>query len=507
MATVYRCILWLALGIYSFPATAQTGVKFHWGAFQKIPKYAQSVFQFSDSFGCGTVVKMNEKMEIRFFTKSLLYRGTVRLWIQKSKETIKSLYHFQNKICIVTQTDAEHQKLLLRVYTIRTDSINIPVASRDLISLRENRFNRNIQFHIEWTKDGLEVWYPVPPEHSESRQTIRYQKFNHGLTVSDEALIELQTDNRLTEVWMVEPITEGRFLLYVKEFHIRPVEQRGFTPNYDFIFYISDPGLSSLQKCVFSNRNLYPERGKIKYHNGILEASGLFREKTEGPKSGYWFFSFDFNKMEKRMDTAVFFSPEIVNLPHNGFRYSVSRRSPMETFYLDYFIRENEGKKLLVSEQYHLMPATFGSAYTYNRFYGDILLLYLDSTAAVTGASRVLKAQQTFNNFGEFSSYLLERSDSNFRIFYNDHCGNQNRRKRKLSHLVWHKQSCLVLHEFSEHRAQTHYLSCYTQSDGILQVRDLLEVDKNKYLVVARKGKRLKLGWMQIIPPFSRNED
>ena len=72
-------------------------------------------------------------------------------------------------------------------------------------------------------------------------------------------------------------------------------------------------------------------------------------------------------------------------------------------------------ERMLVLEQFFLIPASFGSSYTYNRFYGDILIVYLKNNGQIKHAQRLVKAQQTFNNFGEFSSYYLERKDSVFR--------------------------------------------------------------------------------------------
>lgn len=41
---------------------------------------------------------------------------------------------------------------------------------------------------------------------------------------------------------------------------------------------------------------MYLQNGRLKIKEGILEATGLYTDKTEGPQQGIWYFKYNFNK-------------------------------------------------------------------------------------------------------------------------------------------------------------------------------------------------------------------
>jgi hypothetical protein len=478
---------------------AQKSVLFQWSNFLKVPKYAQAYLTFKHESGYGVVIKLNQNLRINLFDSQLKFIGSKSLDMIKAKESMIDIHYFKNAVYVLTQVDITNQRQVLRVRIIKTDSLKEPDRYTDLINLRENRFNREINFHVIPISTGIHVWHIVPPEFDDSYQSIEYTTFDFEFKKIDHAVIDIPVKNDLCEILKIELTDKKQFLIYTKEYAVRPVEKRGFLPNYKFVFYVADPGINKLKQCEFNNKNIYPERGRMKWTDGVFEATGLFSEKTDGLKPGYWYLKYDFITSKYLIDTIHYFGKQVKDLPNNGFKYSISRRSSLETMFLDYFIRDKLNNKIIVAEQYYLMPATFGSTYTYNRFYGDILLLFLDSTSKVYTAKRLIKAQQTFNNFGEYSSYYLERKDSVLRFFYNDHTANRKLKKNKAQHLVWHKHANLCIITVTPNMLKTYYLANYKQSDGILQIRDMLEISNNKYLVYARKGKKAKLGIMELI--------
>jgi hypothetical protein len=277
---------------------------------------------------------------------------------------------------------------------------------------------------------------------------------------------------------------------------VRPLEKRGFSPNYSFGFYLSNPDSNSLQTYHYSSNTYYLDKSRTKINNDILEATGLFASKLDGPKVGIWIMKYDFKQKIKYLDTIEYFNKATKSLPTNGFYTSIMRNSRMENFYLDYFIKLNEDERVIVTEQFFLLPASIGSSYNYNRFYGDILVLFMNKHGEINYTNRIIKAQQTYNNFGEFSSYFIERKDSILQFYYNDHFKNSEIYNYK--HLVWHKHSHLALTEVSKHGKIKFSLANFKDIDGIIQVSDMLRISPNTYLVYAFKNKRSKLGKMTI---------
>lgn len=497
---VFLCILLFYLLQIAIPFSikAQKSVSFQWSNFIRVPKYAQAYLTFKKHNGYGVVIKLNQNLRVNLFDSQLKFIGSKSVDMIKTKENLLDIHYFNNTVYVLTQLDITNQRQVLRVRTINTDSLQVPTRYLDLINLRDNRFNRDIDFHVIPNDMGINVWHIVPPEFDNSYQSIEYSAYDFEFKKLDRAVIDIPVKNDLCEILKIELTEKKQFLIYTKEYLVRHIDKRGFSPNYKFVFYLADPGNNKLRKCEFNNKNVYPERGRMKLTEDLFEATGLFSEKTEGLKPGYWYLKYNFKTANYLTDTLFYFDKTVKELPNNGFKYSISRRSALETMFLDYFIRDKQNKKIIVAEQYYLMPATFGSTYTYNRFYGDILVLFLDSNAFVYNAKRLVKAQQTFNNFGEYSSYYLERKDSVLRFYYNDHTANRKKTKTKVHHLVWHKHSNLCVSTVTVNQLKTYSLANYKQSDGILQVRDMLEISKNNYLVYARKGKKAKLGIMEL---------
>ena len=476
----------------------QKSVAFQWSDFYRVPKYAQAYLTFQHATGYGVVIKLNQNLRINLFDTQLQWIGSRSIDLLKTKESLIDIHYHHNAIYVLTSVDITNQRQVLRAHKIKTDSLLVPDQYTDLIHLKENRFNRDIDFHVLPVSSGINVWHIVPPEFDDAFQAIEYSSFNFEFKRIDHAIIDIPVKNDLCDVLKIELTDQKQFLIATKQYAVRPIEKRGFLPNYKYVFYIADPGNQKLRQCEFSNKNIYPDRGRMKWTDGVFEATGLFSEKSDGLKPGYWYIKYDFNTSSSKIDTIHYFSKYVKELPNNGFKYSISRRSSLETMFLDYFIKDRQNQRIMVAEQYYLMPATFGSTYTYNRFYGDILILFLDSNSAVFNAKRLIKAQQTFNNFGEYSSYYLERKDGLLRFFYNDHTANRKQKKDKIQHLVWHKHANLCVSIVSSDIQKTYYLANFKQSDGIIQVRDMLEISKNKYVVYARKGKKSKLGIMEL---------
>ena len=294
----------------------------------------------------------------------------------------------------------------------------------------------------------------------------------------------------------VEKSVYGEFLIYTKEYLTRPIEKRGFAPNYKFVFYLANSSTDTLKSYSFKNSQVFLQNGRLKFKEGILEAIGLYTDKMEGPQRGIWYFKYNFNQQVLLFDTVHYFDRKVKSLPNNGFQTSVFRKSRIESFYLDYFIKSNSMDRIVVAEQFLIMPASVGSTYSYNRFYGDILLFYLNGRGEIYNAKRLIKAQQTFNNYGEFSSYYLERNDSVLNFIFNDHFKNFSKYESK--HLIWHRQSSLILEHVGENSINKALLAGYKQIDGIIQVRDMEKISSNQYLVYAYKMKKGKLGIMKL---------
>ncbi len=482
---------------------SQQKISFKWSAFQKVRKYSQAVFLFQYHTGYGVIVKSSPKFHgnlsnflINFYDTNFIIKEQRSLIFNKNKEKVLDIWYYKNRIFFITQADLPNQRVAARLRIIRTDTLSALIIQNDLLILNKTHFSRDLAFHLSRKDSSLGLWHVNPAESEEARQSITSYTYNNEMKLLDKAIIDLPEKAELCKVLRVDDIDNGEFLIYTKEYAIRPLEKRGFSPNYKFVFYISNPSKETLKYFDFKTEKAYLERGRLKWKDGILEAAGLFMAKTDGPKIGIWFVKYNFNTQAMLLDTIQHFDKKVTTLPNNGFQSSLIRNSKLESFYLDYFIKLNSKDRIIVTEQFFLLPASIGSSYTYNRFYGDILLLYINENGRVYNAQRIIKAQQTFNNFGEFSSYYLERKDSVFQFFYNDNAKNTGTNKYK--QLVWHRHSSLTLNEVTEHSITKYSLADYKQIGGIIQVRDMEKLAPNKYLVYANKYKKGKLGVMRL---------
>ena len=92
----------------------------------------------------------------------------------------------------------------------------------------------------------------------------------------------------------------------------------------------------------------------------------------------------------------------------------------------------------------------------------------------------------------------MELVDGNYKIFYNDHY--LNHQKNGTPHLVWHRHSRLTLATLNNNKLNYSYLADYRNINGIIQVRDMVKLNANQYLVFAKKHNKGKIGIMTLNP-------
>ena len=426
--------------------------------------------------------------------------------INKNKERVLDIWYYNGRIFFLTHTELGNQRVSARLRIIQADNSDLNVYTEDIIILNENRFSRNFTynsrrnstFNLSRKDSSLSIWHINPPETMDAKQSVTSHMYNNEMKLIDKAIIDLPEVAKLCEVLRVDDLDGDEFLICTKEYAINPIDKRGFSPNYKFVFYVANPSKEQLSSFTYKDENVYLERPKLKWNKGVLEATGLFADKLEGPKIGIWFLRYNFNTKTLMSDTLQYFDKNVRALPGNGFQASLLRNSKFESFYIDYFIKVSPNKRMVVAEQFFLLPASFGSSYTYNRFYGDILILYMDENGVINNAHRLIKAQQTFNNFGEFSSYYLERKDTMLKFIYNDN--SRNKDTYRFKHLVWHKHSNINVSEVTAGSTYNYSISNYKLAGGIIQVRDMEKIGPDTYLIYANKKKKGKLGIMKLQP-------
>ena len=496
-------IAFLIVLLISTQLFSQSKASFSWSSFEKVNKYSQAVCFFKTEQNYGVIVKYSpnfhnklSNFDVKIYNKYLKLEKIKTVVIPKLKEKILEIWNYKNRIYFVTQTDLPNQRISLRVRIARIDSLEVPLITKDIVVLNVTHFNKNLAFHLIKKDSSVVIWHCNPLEINGSNQSISYFNYTNDLKPIDKAIIDLNVKVELCKVLKIEDLESGKFLIYTKEYLTRQIEKRGFAPNYKFVFYLANSSVDTLKSFTFNDNKVYLQNGRLKIKEGILEATGLYTDKTEGPQQGIWYFKYNFNKESLFFDTIQYFDKKVKALPNNGFQSSVFRKSKIESFYLDYFIKLNSIDRIIIAEQFLVLPASVGSTYTYNRFYGDILLLYLNGKGEIYNSQRLIKAQQTFNNYGEFSSYYLERNDSVLNFIFNDHFKNKEKYQNK--HLVWHRQNSLMITSVGENSITKNLIADYKQIDGIIQARDMLKITTNQYLVYAYKKKKGKLGIMKL---------
>lgn len=477
----------------SFIVFSQPSVQFKWSNYKKVHKYSHNIFlsQFQSNFI--SVLKNGKYFEVIKYDSTLKIICETKFKIDKNYEKIIGIWQHQCVIYIATTHDLKNQQLALRIRIINTDSLQNKISSYNLIVLNENRFSRNLFFKISENDSSIDIYHPNTHKDENENQTLTFYSYSRNLKLDNKALVEIPYKYSLCQVLKVEKTDSTNFIVYTKQFYIRAIEKRGMSPNYFFGFYKINPTTDSIAKVYLKNNNIYLDAGRLRHNANSTEASGFFSNIYQGGKQGIWYLKYDY-KENIVIDTILKFNQKIKDLSSNNFQKSVFKKTIFESFYTDYLIKEKNSKRVIVAEQFLLIPASFGSSYTYNRFYGDILILYLDKNLNIYNGRRINKAQNTFNNIGEFSSYYLERNDSTLYFFYNDNLSSIT--KSKAQQLIWHKSSCLVLFKSNEFSEEKKILADYEGIGGIIQVRDMFEIGKNKFLVYARKKKKAKLGIM-----------
>ncbi|MCB9251258.1 MAG: hypothetical protein H6605_02225 [Flavobacteriales bacterium] len=397
-------------------------------------------------------------------------------------------FFFQKKLDLNTKT--------LKIVRINTDSLNKKPDEFDILTLAENRFARDLDFRLKLKKDRFEVWYSDAPGSEDKPCFLIHSVFDYSLKRLVKNEVQLPVEHRLASILNCTFPADSFLFINTKEYEIRKIEKRGFNSNYKFVFYRYHTYSDSLDKVIPEIRQVYADKGRMAIQDQLLCASGYFSSKFEGPKDGFWFLKYDFKNQILIIDTAYFFDKRIRSLPENGYNYSLLKRSPFEGMYMDYLLEHSNGNFVSVSEQYFLIPASFGSTHTFNRFYGDLLIVYTDKNGLLKKAYRIPKAQETYNNFGEFSSYYIAKNDSALTFIFNTHKKNKEHWKHK--HLVRHKQSFLIYLRMDPKNLERRPLSGYDEMEGILQIRDAEEISPNRLLVYARKGRKARLGVLKL---------
>lgn len=479
----------------------QTKTSFKWSSYQNVSKYSQAVFLFSDTSSYGMIIKYNSKVNNRIskyllhvYDTNLHLKLKTNLTLHRFKESIMDIWYFHGKIFLLTQATLSNQRIALRLRLLETKSGQNEINYTDLVVLDKDHFSRNTAFNMSRKDSAMIIWHSNPLKSKNDNQVITTLTYDYGMNLIDKSIIDLPIQAELCKVYKIEPLIGGKFLIYTKHYFTRPLEKRGFWPNFNFVFYLVDPSHEALASVVLTNKNTYMDRFKLKVNNGVLEATGLYALKLDGPKLGLRVFRYDFNTSSTLLDSLHFFDKKVKDLQSNRFRSALFKNSKLESFYLDYYIKINEMDRLIVAEQFMILPASIGSSYTYNRFYGDILLLYLNTKGEVFEAKKIIKAQETYNNFGEFSSYYLERNDSTFSFFYNSSTSKDSNIQSKP--LVWHKKSSLLVTNATPTTLKTKAVASYQAIEGIIQVKDMLKLNKHSYLVYAYYHKKGKLGIM-----------
>ncbi len=501
--SIVKSLVLLAGLLYGLETLAQPTARFTWSAYQKTDKYSQAVYIFKYEQGYGAVVKTDVRFRHKYadFEASVydkdLQKVKSRSWrMNKNLETILNIWQNGEMIYCLTQVDLPNQRVALRLRSIPFLDASLPMDQKEIVVLNLSHYRQKMTFYAYKKDSSVRIWYTNAIEERNAKQVVTHLKFSLDMNLRDKALLELGANAELCKVYKVDEVEGDQFMVYAKEYKVRAEEQRGFSPNYTFTFYLVDPNRQSFKSLSLDNRETYLERGRFRYEKGVLEATGFFTEKIYAYKSGIWWFKYDFKTDSLHSDTAIYFGQDVKNLPNNGFRMSIFRSSLMELFYLDYFVKLNNNRRMLVAEQYTILPASVGSAYTYNRFYGDILLISTESDGSIYEAKRLIKAQETFNNFGEFSSYAVTRHDTAFYFYFNDHIKNKNQEFEK--HLVWSKRSKLEMLKVNPSNTESFTLGTYADLGGIIQVRDMLDLGNETFLVYARKKKKSKLGVMHV---------
>lgn len=479
---------------------AQSKASFHWGNFKKINKYSHALLLFEQSSGYGSVVKYSkgEKTGIilNVYDSNLKFTASKSLVFANNKEKLMHVRFYNQRVYILTHANLPNMQFALRIREINIDSLDKPLNFNSPILFTETRFSRGVQFHIDFNDTLLGIWCVNPVDVENVPKSVTYITFNPRMQQINKAIIELPISDHLCEILKIEEIDQSNFIVSTKEYAIRPIEKRGFSPNYWFNFYLVKPNSNSIKSIIFNNKKLFPSKGKIRYQNGLLEATGFFASQPNETKQGIWYLKYDFKTSIILIDTLYYFDKKTKSLPNNGFNSRILKSSKLESLFIDYFISLEDDVEILVAEQFFLIPASLGSSYTYNRLYGDILILYITKNGEIDHAQRLIKTQNTYNNFGEFSSYYLERKDSVLHLMFNEHYKNENSEKQK--HLVHHKHSNLIMTRVTKTSVHRLTLTTYKGADGIIQARDLTKIANDKYLVYARKKKQAKFGIMTL---------
>lgn len=483
--------------LITLQAFSQPSVNFKWSEYSKVKKYSQNIFLAKINSGYVSLIKNGTNFVIVKYDTTLKIVKTNDFKLSKNREIIIGIWLWNEKIYFLTKYEMKNQRVAIKKRVFGSEDLKI-LNSEFLLILNKNRFSRNLNFRLIEDDSTIEIYNQKVYESSDDNFTLNCSTYTKELELIDKAVIEIPVKYTLCEVLKVEKADSNNYFLCTKQFYVRPLEKRGMSPNYYFGFYKVNPTTETLDKYYVKRENLYLDPGRASYSKSKskVSATGFFSETFQGGKQGFWYMKYDFSKFKKEIDTIMYFDKKTKDLPTNGFHKSVFKKYNFESFFLDYLVKENNSKSILVSEQFMLIPASFGSAYTYNRFYGDILILFIDKNLNIYNSHRIVKSQQTFNNTGEFSSYYLNRIDSVLYFYYND---NINSILKKSPHqLVWHKHSCLTMVKTSETKTESFILADYAATGGIIQVRDMIELGNNQYLVYARKKNKTKIGIMRV---------
>ena len=97
---------------------------------------------------------------------------------------------------------------------MKTDSIDKPITTLDIIVINKNHFTKELTFHLSRKDSSLSIWHTNPPESYDSKQSVISLSYTNQMILLDKAIIDLPEKAELCEVYRVDEIDSGKFLIY-----------------------------------------------------------------------------------------------------------------------------------------------------------------------------------------------------------------------------------------------------------------------------------------------------
>jgi len=175
--------------------------------------------------------------------------------------------------------------------------------------------------------------------------------------------------------------------------------------------------------------------------NGDLICSGLYSENGTSSIKGAFYMTIDFDTRKVKNNSIKEFDEEFITQGWSDKAIAKAKKKEqkkdraieMYEYDLSDFVLRDDGGAVLLAEQYYVRVVTTTTTdangntttrTTYHYYYKDVIVVNISPKGKIEWATKIDKYQHSVNDFGYYSSYVLQVDGDKLHLIYNERARN-----------------------------------------------------------------------------------